>query len=192
MELLLELFPITEKTVSELEQFSIEGDLKKVSERFSAEKPSASPFENSGVMIDREVYTVKTAPDYKGKRILLKDVVEHDEAKIPAEFYIKDSDLKQWKYLKGGKKEEKVEEWLQYHYSEGPMVFPDPLKPSRTIVTGEGGSSPSRFQACHQDQVWTIASLDAGELERLNMFQITTLQGYGGVRWHLTRSEPLS
>ena len=27
------------------------------------------------------------------------------------------------------------------------MNFPDPLdKPSRTIITGEGGSSPSRFK----------------------------------------------
>ena len=35
----------------------------------------------------------------------------------------------------------------EYAYSEGGMVFPEPLdKPSRTIITGEGGRSPSRFK----------------------------------------------
>lgn len=165
-------FPVSDKTASDLEQFSIEGDLKKVSENFSANKPSGSPFENSGVMIDREVYTVKTAPEHKGKATLLKDVVVHDESKVPAEFYIKDSDLKQWKYLKGGKKEErKSKSGYEYHYSEGPMIFPDPLeKPSRTIVTGEGGSSPSRFKHVIKTKSGRLRRLMPIELERLNMF----------------------
>ena len=34
-----------------------------------------------------------------------------------------------------------------YKYSEGPVTFPDALdRASRTIVTGEGGTSPSRFK----------------------------------------------
>ena len=35
----------------------------------------------------------------------------------------------------------------EYFYSEGSMAFPDlPENPSRTILTGEGGSGPSRFK----------------------------------------------
>ena len=36
---------------------------------------------------------------------------------------------------------------IAYRYQEGAMAFPDPLnKPSRTIITSEGGSSVSRFK----------------------------------------------
>ena len=50
------------------------------------------------------------------------------------------------------------------------MNFPDPLdKPSRTIITGEGGSSPSRFK--HVVEVsGKQRRLTPVELERLNMF----------------------
>lgn len=50
------------------------------------------------------------------------------------------------------------------------MAFPDPLdRPARTIVTGEGGSSPSRFK--HVVRVdGRLRRLTPVELERLNMF----------------------
>ena len=50
------------------------------------------------------------------------------------------------------------------------MVFPDNLEsPSRTIITGEGGSSPSRFKHVieHNGKERRLTSI---ELERLNMF----------------------
>lgn len=55
---------------------------------------------------------------------------------------------KGWIYLKGGKKElRKGTDGFTYRYSEGPVTFPDALdRASRTVVTGEGGSSPSRFK----------------------------------------------
>ncbi len=164
-------FPI-KKDSAVLHDFKIDGALEKVSEKFSSDKPSKSPFEVSGVMIDRHVYTVKTTPDYKGKVTLLKDLIIHDESKIPEEFFIKDSDKKRWEYLKGGKKEErKSKDGFEYNYSEGPMVFPDSLdKPSRTIVTGEGGSSPSRFKHVIKTKSGKLRRLTPLELERLNMF----------------------
>ena len=50
------------------------------------------------------------------------------------------------------------------------MNFPDPLdKPSRTIITGEGGTSASRFK--HVVEVGVKhRRLTPVELERLNMF----------------------
>ena len=50
------------------------------------------------------------------------------------------------------------------------MVFPDALdQPSRTIITGEGGKSPSRFKHVVQTSKGLRRLLPV-ELERLNMF----------------------
>ena len=59
---------------------------------------------------------------------------------------------------------------FEYNYSEGGMIFPDSLdKPSRTIITGEGGKSASRFK--HVIKVEKgYRRLSPVELERLNMF----------------------
>lgn len=164
-------FPV-KKSEARMEQFEIEGDLAQISEDFSKQGPTKTPFENAGVMIDRRVHVIKVTPEHKGKKITLGDVVEMDEKKIPEEFFIDKKDLKQWEYLKGGKKEPRTTKGGHtYHYSEGPMVFPDPLsKPSRTIVTGEGGSSPSRFKHVIRTKSGRLRRLMPEELEKLNMF----------------------
>jgi len=168
---LAKAFPVIKEDRA-LDEFKIEGDLAFVSKKFSALKPVKSPFENSGVMIDRQVNTVKTIPDYKGDYTLLRDVVIHDEEVIPQEFIINNKDEQKWKYLKGAKKEERESKsGFKYTYSEGPMTFPDSLdKPSRTIVTGEGGSSPSRFKHVIKTKSGKLRRLTPLELERLNMF----------------------
>jgi len=71
--------------------------------------------------------------------------------KVP-DSYIIDSEAllreKGWIYLKGSKKEMREgTDGFTYRYAEGPVTFPDALnRASRTVVTGEGGSSPSRFK----------------------------------------------
>ena len=57
-----------------------------------------------------------------------------------------------------------------YKYSEGGMIYPDALdNASRTIITGEGGKSPSRFKhVVVSDR--GLRRLTPIELERLNMF----------------------
>lgn len=164
-------FPINE-IKSQPREFKIEGALEDISKEFSSHKPKISPFETAGVMIDRVVYTTKIVPNYKGKYTLLRDIIIEDESKIPSEFFINEKDNKRWEYLKGGKKEErKSKTGFEYSYSEGPMVFPDPLnKPSRTIVTGEGGNSPSRFKHVIKTKSGKLRRLTPLELERLNMF----------------------
>ena len=50
------------------------------------------------------------------------------------------------------------------------MIFPDDLnKPSRTIITSEGGASPSRFRHVVKTK-YGLRRLTPVELERLNMF----------------------
>jgi len=58
----------------------------------------------------------------------------------------------------------------RYNYAEGAMAFPDLLSnPSRTILTGEGGTSPSRFKHIIQTKKG-YRRLTPIELERLNGF----------------------
>ena len=79
--------------------------------------------------------------------------------------------MDKWFYLKGAKKEmRKNSQGFEYNYSEGGMIFPDPLdKPSRTIITGEGGKSASRFKHVIKTAKG-YRRLSPVELERLNMF----------------------
>lgn len=165
-------FPISKDALFP-DEFELVGSLEQVSTSFNKEVSSASPFLNTGVMIDSKVYTIKTNPVYKGKAKTLKDVLIN-EKDVEDEFYLQRKDLKQWKYLKNSKQEEReTKDGFKYSYSEGSMIFPDNLaKASRTIITGEGGSGPSRFKhviAPHSNTK-KLRRLTPVELERLNMF----------------------
>lgn len=154
-----------------LNEFSVGTNPIKVSKLFSRNSPAKSPFENAGCMVGGKVFTVKVEADYNGKRILLGDVLGN-EKDVPEEYFIKPVDVKRWEYQKGGKREKrKSSDGFEYDYSEGPMAFPDPLdRPSRTIVTGEGGSSASRFKHVIKTKSGRLRRLMPIELERLNMF----------------------
>ena len=71
---------------------------------------------------------------------------------------------------KGSKKKFRKVQGGSYVFAEGKMTFPDKLdEPSRTIITGEGGKSPSRFKhTVFKDGV--LRRLTPIELERLNGF----------------------
>lgn len=150
----------------------IEGDLINISEEFNKGKKN-SPFENCGVMINGEFTTVKVKPDYHGlKQTLGSKLIDIEE--VPNEFFISQEDInkeKGWKYLKGAKSEiRETKDGFKYNYSEGSMIFPDALdNASRTIITGEGGKSPSRFKHV-VEQNGRLRRLTPKELERLNMF----------------------
>lgn len=152
-------------------EFTIEGDIKSVSDNFNNAKKD-SPFEDAGIMIDRQVYTIKSSPCYAGDvRQTLGDILV-DEEFVPEEFFISDNDLPKWQYEKGAKKINRVsKEGYEYVFSEGGMAFPDHLdKPSRTMITGEGGTAPSRFKHVVLTPSGRYRRLVPIELERLNMF----------------------
>ena len=101
----------------------------------------------------------------------LGDVIEPDQD-VAKEFYIPDEQLKDWKYLKGAKSIERIHKssGAKYNYAEGSMAFPDLLSnPSRTILTGEGGTSASRFKHVIKTKKG-YRRLTPIELERLNGF----------------------
>ena len=62
----------------------------------------------------------------------------------------------------------------RYAYNEGAIAFPDPLdRPSRTVLTGEGGATPSRFKHIIATPDGRFRRLTPVELERLNGFPTT-------------------
>lgn len=161
-------FPVMINNVSTPNIFKLDGDIFSISETFNKKKIDGI-FENSGIMFEGTVTTLKTKPNFEGKTTVLGDVIQ--KGKISDEFYIDEEEMQNWIYLKGPKKEErKNADGYIYNYSEGGMIFPDPLdKPSRTIITGEGGKSPSRFKHVIKTQKG-YRRLTPIELERLNMF----------------------
>lgn len=179
-------FPV--KEADNFSNIELIGDLVEITKTFNR-KGKLSPFSNTGVIVDGKITTFKSEPNYEGERTVLQDVLQ--EAVIPSEFIIEDKPLRNpkivfdkdgyeheiatekelWNYLKGSKKERRItKDGFEYNYSEGGMIYPDSLeKASRTIITGEGGSSPSRFKHVieHKDGKRRLTPI---ELERLNMF----------------------
>ena len=150
-------------------EFTIPADPYEISQRFGL-AAKKSPFLTGGVMQDYRVLTFKPEEDYRGKRRTLGDILVSEED-VPERFYIPEEKLGRWRYLKGSKREERTtKEGFTCVYSEGLIAFPDPLtRPSRTILTGEGGSGASRFK--HVIQVGgRYRRLVPEELEQLQEF----------------------
>ena len=158
--------------------FEIAGTLPEVTKNFNANGNGDSPFREAGLMARRRAWTCDVEPVHKGPSVTLGQIVV-DESQVPAEFFIDGKALEEWRYLKGPKSEiRKTPEGFEYRYSEGGMAFPDALdKPSRTIITGEGGRSPSRFKHVVLTPSGRFRRLVPVELERLNMFPDNHTEG---------------
>ncbi len=176
-------FPVVPKSAS-VDVGSLIGNYADITERFNTENPSASPFHSAGVMRGRQFHTMPVLAAYDGEKTTLGDILL-DEGHVPEEYFV-NGDLSRWKYLKGAKNEpRKGANGFEFVYTEGPMVFPDALdKPSRTIVTGEGGKTPSRFKHVIKTASGRHRRLTPLELERLCMFPDghTNLPGIPDVR----------
>lgn len=159
-------FPVM-KTTS-IQEVELKGDLVEITDNFN-KNGKLSPFQNTGLLIKGKVFTTKTEPNYDGEKTVLADVLQNGE--VTPEFFIDENDKPKWEYLKGAKTiERKSADGFVYKYSEGGMIYPDALdNASRTIITGEGGKSPSRFKhVVVSDR--GLRRLTPIELERLNMF----------------------
>lgn len=172
------------------------GELQDISDNFNIDGTSQR-FLNAGLMVNGQVFTTKVEPK-KEDEATLGDIVgltKKDE--ISEEYFIdkKEKLTKEmrvvhlnkngedrietyktkgeaWVHLKGSKTLSRTSNatGARYKFAEGSMVFPDSLeKPSRTIITAEGGPSPSRFKHVIEDGK-RLRRLLPVELERLNMF----------------------
>lgn len=177
-----EAFPVHVKENTATATFKINGTLDEISAIFSTDKIN-SRFENAGIIRKRQVTTIATIPHYEGKHIMLGQLLL-PEKEVSDTFFIPQKDFSKWEYLKSGKQEtRKSADGYEYKYSEGSMAFPDALdKPSRTIITGEGGSGPSRFKHVVQTESGRYRRLTPIELERLNMFPDCHTEGVSDSR----------
>ncbi len=174
-------FPIVHKDANglfDIEPFKLsmdrENSLVDITENFNVDN-KLHPFCNAGVMRDGWVWTKKVEPNYNGVQTMLGDILAtgEDRTLVTEEYYIPDETLPQWQYLKGAKHEKRNrKDGGVFHYNEGAMAFPDLLdKPSRTIITSEGGKTASRFKHVITDpENGRLRRLIPLELERLNMF----------------------
>lgn len=139
-----------------------------------------SQFANAGVCIGGRVFTGKVRamalPDYTAftghaQPLTLGDVVAQTQD-VPEVFYISDTSISQWEYAKGAKSVPRVSATgFAYNFSEGAMAFPDALnRPSRTVITSEGGTSVSRTKHVVRGADGRLRRLTPDELEALNGF----------------------
>jgi DNA (cytosine-5)-methyltransferase 1 len=153
-----------------VEALSIRGDPADITESFGS-RSGPSPFRDAGYSSLRQAWTLDVTPAYDGPRTTLGDILE-DDSDVSDAWRIPPAQVPTWRYLKGAKSEERVHKasGTPYRYVEGGIPFPDRTDgPARTILTAEGGSTPSRFKH-------VIATpggyrrLTPRELERLNGF----------------------
>jgi DNA (cytosine-5)-methyltransferase 1 len=155
----------------DLNTVSIANDATEVSDGFNI-GGKMSPFLTSGVYVNGQAHTLKTLATWDGPRRVLGDVLLPDD-EVPNEYWIDDNRIPEWEFLKGAKTIKRVhaESGAEYTYSEGKMAFPDlEQNPARTILTGEGGSTPSRFKHIIK-RPKGYRRLTPIELERLNGFE---------------------
>jgi DNA (cytosine-5)-methyltransferase 1 len=163
-------FPITTETLI-ADTFELTGEVWEITENFNKGVGGKSPFLNAGICFNRRVTTQKTLPVYKGKVKTLGSVLV-DESKVPDEYFITPSELKIWKQHKGAKRIMRTKKnGIQYEYAEGAMSFPDSVeKPARTIITSEGGRTPSRFKH--------VVKTPSGRYRRLLPIELEQLSGF--------------
>ena len=159
-----------EKLTSELQEIDLDDEADQISTRFN-KGGGKSLFMNSGYYEGGIAYTVKSEAKLSKTAMVLGDVLQPD-SQVPDEYWVEEKRLKEWKYLKGAKSIERTHKGsgTTYNYAEGKMAFPDLLtNPSRTILTAEGGNTPSRFKHIIQTKNG-YRRLTPIELERLNGF----------------------
>ncbi|WP_144140725.1 DNA (cytosine-5-)-methyltransferase [Paraburkholderia sp. BCC1884] len=136
-------------------------------------------FANSGFMCEGDVWTcasraggIEDFTEFTGSAaaLTLADVIKKT-GPVPTDFYVKSESEAAWHAAKGAKTIAREKNGFAYDYSEGNMPFPDPLsKPARTIITSEGGSTPSRTKHCIREMSGLLRRLTPEELEELMGF----------------------
>jgi DNA (cytosine-5)-methyltransferase 1 len=164
--ILVQALPIVSRQNDD--SFDLPVDVEEISNSFN-EGGQRSPFRSAGFCAEGKVFTADVEAMHASVTPLSTVLVEDDQ--VPPEYWIPESQLESWKFLKGAKSIERTAaNGHKYFYSEGSMAFPDALdRPARTILTGEGGSSPSRFKHIIKAPAGFRRLLPL-ELERLNGF----------------------
>lgn len=179
-------FPVDDTDDKKIRSICLPKGIGELSQSFSF------TFENTGVMKDGIVYTVKTVPNYDGAQITLGDIMEDGE--IPEEYFIPEDKLyytdhdinhsdeatsgqltpeqrQTWQYLKGGKKIRRTAaNGHEYIFSEGPIAMVDSYdKPARTMLTSEGSFSRTTH---------IVRDKNSGRIRLLTPIEMERIQGF--------------
>lgn len=148
-----------------------------VSEAWEKMAHQTSPFKDVGVFYNGVMYTGKATPSYVGYKQVLRNILQNsgdvDESFLLGSVKDYEKSFDRWWYLKNAKNEPRQHtNGHTYTYNEGAVAFPDDInKPSRTIITSEGGTAPARCKHVIADPEWGhYRRLTPIELERLNGF----------------------
>lgn len=100
-------------------------------------------FHTAGYMKHGQVFTTQVIP-VEEKPTTLQDILI-DESEVDEKFYLSESQIEKFAYLRGPKKiERKSADGHVYQFSEGGMSPTDDLdKPGRTMLTSEGSTNRS-------------------------------------------------
>lgn len=180
-----ETFPVYEVDSKKMKIEELPRGLGELSASFSF------GFENTGIMKDGVIYTVKTMPKYDGEQITLGDIMETGDVEekyfIPLDkLYYTDpnethsdetfqrlskEDRQTWQYLKGAKKlPRKAASGHEYVFSEGAIPMIDRYdRPARTMLTSEGSFSRTTH-IVKDKKTGGIRLLTACETERIQGF----------------------
>ena len=178
-------FPVDAMDSKKVKIEKLPEEIGELSESFSF------AFENTGVMKDGIIYSVKTTPDYNGKQITLGEIM--DDGDVDEKYFIPEERLyytypeidhsdetlerltkeqrQTWQYIKGAKKlPRKAANGHEYIFSEGPVAMIDAYdKPARTMLTSEGGFSRTTH-IVKDKKTGRIRLLTAEETERIQGF----------------------
>lgn len=178
-------FPVKSSNAIKFKSIILPKEIGEVSDSFNFS------FENSGVMKDGIIYTIKTTPDYKGKQITLGDILETGQ--VDERFFIPENKLYYtdpeithsdesnesltkeqhltWQYLKGSKKLKRIAKTgYEYIFAEGSMPMVDEYnKPARTMLTSEGSFGRSTH-IVKDKMTGRIRLLTPIEMERIQGF----------------------
>lgn len=148
-------------------------------------------FQNTGIMKNGFIYTLKTVPFYEGEQITLGDILEN--GKVDDRFFISkdrlyytspnvnrsdetvsilsDNAHKTWQYIKGAKKlPRKSANGHEYIFSEGAVAMIDEYdKPARTMLTSEGSFSRTTH---------IVRDRQTGEIRLLTPVEMERIQGF--------------
>ena len=180
-----ETFSVNRAEATKMKTKELPSEVGEVSDTFQC------AFENSGIMKNGIIYTLKTVPNYHGKQITLGDVMETGE--VEAQYFIPEKklyytdpavthsdeteqrlpkeDRQTWQYLKGAKKLLRTSSTgHEYVFSEGAISMIDQEdKPARTMLTSEGGFSRTTH-IVKDKMTGRVRLLTATEAERIQGF----------------------
>ncbi|MCM1213499.1 MAG: DNA (cytosine-5-)-methyltransferase [Lachnospiraceae bacterium] len=178
-------FPVAVCDVEKVRRVSLPAGIGGLSDSFSF------LFDNSGVMKDGVVYSLKTVPLYAGGFRTLGDIME--DGHIDESFFIPEERLyytspdvdhsdetkerlpdaahKTWQYIKGAKKlPRKSQSGHEYIFSEGPVPMVDEYdRPARTMLTSEGSFNRTTH---------IVRDKETGRIRLLTPIEVERIQGF--------------